>query len=850
MKLEELIASIGQVQPEAVGLDGFPILTADPHGWAQSMLDAYLRAAREAQFEQLGAEISQGKKILDETSERRAQLIYAAFVRVGWIVSQTYYAREERVHALVILLDKLVSRPVVYTGELMLWLGELLGGMEHVCAQNIAWDGLLRGFEEHLARGGLGKDEISGLLRLKGSALLAHDTPEHATARVRVEKMLAGCHEQHVELGHPWADALHDDLEAMDPITREAWDLLLAHIPSSSPKASARWTRKSKELVGQIGAEVVRASLLRWLPLVGRRASMSFTGLPASSPLSSIPSERNEELLRGLIWLGFVVGDETMSGVLADVAMACYHKLPGHGPRCPKLGNACIWSLGQMEQIEGVGQLWRLKQRITYVSAHRIIDNVTAQVSERLHISEVDLEELSVPTFGLGLDGGFEQMLGDWSFELSFDATRQSKSRWVRETVNGQAQLFAMTRDTQVQLTTPRDVLKKHAEEWEALEARIHELEKMLATQRDRLEGVYLRGRSWDFETWRERYLEHPLMRLLVKDLVWVFEDAICQDLLIYRGDGFEDVSGREFSAADLLGSQVQLWHPSMSSEDETRAWQEWLVEHRVTQPFKQAHRELYWLDGSEEATIVCDPHVLRQHQFAALCKTRGWSCKLQGGWQLPPMPELELHQRGLRAQLWVQAVVDRSLMTRAGGYIYVVMDRLAFLDEEGSMVDPHGIEPIVISEVLRDLDMFVSVAGVQRAQVDEVLSQALAMRGMDDVPARAPGAALRGRRDVLAQLVSLYEWGGRCAFEGEHLVVETPARVLRLELMTGLVSDEQARLVDLSSVRRALADADAPSRAYLPFSGDPMLVTLLQRAYLLTRCDEGGVRARANMGR
>jgi hypothetical protein len=63
-------------------------------------------------------------------------------------------------------------------------------------------------------------------------------------------------------------------------------------------------------------------------------------------------------------------------------------------------------------------------------------------------------------------------------------------------------------------------------------------------------------------------------------------------------------------------------------SADEVLAWRSCLERHAVRQPFKQAHREVYVLTDAERATRTYSnrfaAHVLRQHQFNALCGARG----------------------------------------------------------------------------------------------------------------------------------------------------------------------------------------------------------------------------------
>lgn len=51
--------------------------------------------------------------------------------------------------------------------------------------------------------------------------------------------------------------------------------------------------------------------------------------------------------------------------------------------------------------------------------------------------------------------------------------------------------------------------------------------------------------------------------------------------------------------------------------------------------------------------------HVLRQHQFAALCRERGWGYRLQGGWDSHNVPCRRVPSFDLQAELWVEAAMN-----------------------------------------------------------------------------------------------------------------------------------------------------------------------------------------------
>ncbi|MFJ8504619.1 DUF4132 domain-containing protein [Streptomyces avermitilis] len=43
----------------------------------------------------------------------------------------------------------------------------------------------------------------------------------------------------------------------------------------------------------------------------------------------------------------------------------------------------------------------------------------------------------------------------------------------------------------------------------------------MLSAQSERLDRLFLARRTWAYDVWRERYLDHPLVGTLARRLLW-----------------------------------------------------------------------------------------------------------------------------------------------------------------------------------------------------------------------------------------------------------------------------------------------------------------------------------------
>ena len=99
-------------------------------------------------------------------------------------------------------------------------------------------------------------------------------------------------------------------------------------------------------------------------------------------------------------------------------------------------------------------------------------------------------------------------------------------------------------------------------------------------------------------------------------------------------GKGVTDSSG---NPVDLGPAQtVRLWHPLACDAEEVAAMaQTRSYGAKIRQPFRQAFREFYEVtDGERETRMYSNRFarvLMRQHQFASLCRARGWEYRLMG---------------------------------------------------------------------------------------------------------------------------------------------------------------------------------------------------------------------------
>lgn len=674
-------------------------------------------------------------------------------------------------------------------------------------------EGFLRAFETHARKQGLGEP-------LRGALISLTRVLDDTSAYKEVTSTLEGLErllrnelppEPGLRGGDAWADAL---LDALPSGEEEAWRELLAHCATAtSSNQSSKWLARAKELVTGLDPERVAPVLASSLGRIGE------PGIPRVQTFMGEQHERERtllddtqtDLLRGLVWCAGLVADPVLTAAVGSAAEACFRKIPNHGPRNAKVGNACLDALSRLGTPAAVAQLSRLRTRVQHPSARKHLEAVLGKAAERQGLTKAELEEMSVPSLGLTEPGLLRRDLGGYTAELRVTGTASTELTWL-------------TPGGKPQKSVPKAVKEGHAEELKALTATAREIQKLLPGQRDRLERLYLFPRDWDLPIWRERYLDHPLVGALARRLIWKFG----QRTGFWRDGAIVDADGQPLELPE--DARVSFWHPLDSTADEVLAWRTRLEAWEVVQPFKQAHREVYLLTDAERQTATYSnrfaAHVLKQHQFAALCKQRGWTYGLQGQFDSHNTPFLEIPEHGVRIEYWVEAAEGE--ISTMGIYLYATTDQVRFCDLEGTPRPLEQIPPLLFSELMRDVDLFVGVCSIGNDPnwgQDRLDTDYWRRFSFGEL-----GESARTRRELLERLLPRLRIADRCTLAERFLVVRGGWKTYKIHLGSGNVmmepNDQYLCIVQDRTSRG--------SQPILPFEGDGVLALILSKAFLL----------------
>ncbi|MEU6073475.1 DUF4132 domain-containing protein [Micromonospora sp. NPDC047074] len=641
--------------------------------------------------------------------------------------------------------------------------------------------------------------------------------------------------------GEAWADAVLDALTAAGP----GWHQLLAHaLTATGGKPTSRWTARGRTLLAEVGVGAYRERVVGWLALVGRQRTLPVQDDYRGHDIGQAYDPYNANALRGLVWLLPSAGGADGADVartLGALVETSLRKVAGIGPRNPKIANAAVHALADLDGEHALAQLARLAGRVTYKGTLSQLNAALDRRAAAIGLSREEVDELAVPTYGLSAVGLRVEPVGDVTAELA---------------VTGPAVRLAWrTAAGRLVKSAPAAIRREHPDAVRDLKATAKDVEKMLAAQAERLDRQFLAQRTWSYAAWRLRYLDHPLVGTLARRLIWLVDGDPCG----WADGALRTVDDTLVSPRDDV--TVTLWHPIGRDVDEVLAWRRWLERHEMVQPFKQAHREIYLLTAAEERTGVYSnrfaAHVLRQHQFHALAAVRGWRNKLRlmVDDTYPPASRA-LPGWGLRAEFWVEGIGDE--ITGAGSYLYLSTDQVRFYPEsapehstqagEGRYtqwvpigerpVDPlplDRIPPLVFSEVMRDVDLFVGVASVGNDPGWQDGGPAGRYREYwQSYSFGELSATAETRRELLARLVPRLAVADRCALDGRFLTVRGDLRTYKIHLGSGNIlmtpNDEYLCIVP----KQAVEPTQGP--VFLPFEGDRMLGVILSKALLLAR--------------
>jgi hypothetical protein len=588
-----------------------------------------------------------------------------------------------------------------------------------------------------------------------------------------------------------WASTVRDHLGDAPPVHLVR---LVEHLAGlSAPRPTRAWRARCLELLQPADAvRLAQVSLDAFGHLTNRTSD--------SRTVSLVVSDENVDVARGFVWAAVLARADNLVPALAELTM----RTAGVGRDVReelRLAGAAINGLGDCDDPAAVGALGRLQRSVRHRALRKQIDTALVAAAGRQGITTGQLLERGIPDHGLSSDGTITVTIGGWTASLAIE-----DSTTVR--------LSFRSLDGVVVRAVPAAL--KDTDELKAIKALRKEIRQTLSAERARVEGLFTEDRAWPYEEWVRLYRDHPITGTVTRGLIWQ--------------------AGDETRLADeVTAGPVRLWHPARASLAEVAAWRETLTERRLRQPFKQAFREVYLLTPAERETRVYSnrfaAHIADHPRLYALIKERGWQTNwlgsFDGGYDAEARKELA-------EGVWRATFLYESAgMDDRGDEVQLAAtDQVRFERLEGRTWHPADladVPPLVFSEAMRDVDLFVAVTSIaaDAAWVDRGEDRYVDYWREVSFGELPPSAEVR--HDVLARLLPRTSIADRCTLTDRYLVVQGDLRTYKIHLGSANI------LMDLGDVYLCIVSARKQSaKVFLPFEEDGRLSLILSKAFLL----------------
>lgn len=587
----------------------------------------------------------------------------------------------------------------------------------------------------------------------------------------------------------------------------------LLNAKNSTP--NKKWLRKTEEALNQLDQEEVVAIFMQWLDLI--LAELRFI-IKDADPYFSFLSEKGINFLRGMAWASGIINDDQLNVQIEELGIIAYKKITGHGAVAAKIGNACLFCFSILPFNIGVAKLVKYRVKIKYATAKKLVEKYISKVAQENGVSPRELEEISVDEMGLTEDKSIARKIGQLTGSIEIDNNGSTSIHWYRK--DG----FEMK-------STPSVIKVNYKTQFKALKQEAKNIAEAISIQKIRVEQIFLQQREWLFPYWKQYYIDHQIVNTIAKRLIWNFKKGRKKATGIFYNGQFINLKRQAIDWLDEK-TKVTLWHPINYKASAILRWRNLLQELMIQQPFKQAYREVYLLTDAEVNTETYSnrfaAHVLKQHQFASLCKVRGWKYKTRGAWLTEDVPTLTIPSWDMSAEFWIEINWD-SEQTASGVFNYVFSDQVRFY-REGDQLNLEDVPPLVFSEVMRDVDLFVGVCSIGNDPTWQDNHTNEYNEYWEGYAFGELTESAKTRLEVLKNLIPRLKIAKHCSFDGKFLVVKGDIRSYKIHAGSGNIlmtpNDQYLCIVPNAKMKK--------DTLYLPFEGDRMLSIILSKAFML----------------
>lgn len=327
-------------------------------------------------------------------------------------------------------------------------------------------------------------------------------------------------------------------------------------------------------------------------------------------------------------------------------------------------------------------------------------------------------------------------------------------------------------------------------------------LREQYRRSRKSLEAAMVRGDEFKASE-VQLLMEHPVIAPMLSKLVLINEHGIGW----YRKGKLESLAGKVFDWSD----KIRIAH--CTDLFQTKRWdkyQRYCFENELVQPFKQIFRELYvpTKDELQQKSISrrYAGHQVQPKKTVALLKTKGWTVDYEEGLQKV------FHKEGFIAKIY--AMADWFSPADVESPTLETVEFKSRKDYKNIVFK--SINPRIFSEVMRDVDLVVSVAHVG---------------GVDP---EASHSTVEMRAAIIRETCRLFKLKN-VKIDGHHAHIEGKIGEYSVHLGSGVTHQKPGRYLSILPVH-----SQHRGRLFLPFvDEDPKSAEVMSKILMLAKDGE-----------
>jgi hypothetical protein len=498
-----------------------------------------------------------------------------------------------------------------------------------------------------------------------------------------------------------------------------------------------------------------------------------------------------------------------------------YTKIRGIGPKSAAVGNLGMDALAKTGEMGAFGMLNLMRNKSKYSRFVKAIDKYIDKFKESSDLPEEAIADRAIPRFGFHESEKILKVSDQISAVFRFNKGKLTKKWIVNEKEMSKA---------------PKELLAAFPNEEKEINAEFKRINTIFKDLRHRIRSYWLLDRKWTYEDWKAFIYEHPLIHPLIQGMIWQNESQ--ETSFIIQEDALLQADAKIHKAKEE--DIISLWHPIIDSEENIQTWQDYILQTKLVQPFRQVFREHYPFSATEiqmEKSPRFAHHFMLVNKLMAIANGAGWRFTYEHEGQSWPRRYLKT----MDLTVHLQCDYDRSDFAIPSKDLYFTKGnttKIAYTSVSAFEVIPFSEVPLkTLSELCRDIDLFIATSSIANDPELSIRSENYQHYRDDFHRGKfSDNASAKVRKRILTQLIPILKLDG-AQFEGNYLVVSGTLNDYRINLGSGFAQIKGSQkhinlLPDIAPMKKN-------RKIHVPIQDDETLYIILAKALFLQKDDQ-----------